>query len=250
MNIIDIEDKKVNINTRSVKNIIKDLRKEFLGGKYKLPDNFKEENYYKACFEFNSLTQEEKLGKYNNFLTIPSDYIYPYSGYNGLYTSTLDYEIEKNKIVLPNIKDKGENLYLSGFLVNRNGKNIDKGIKFLNYILSDKTQMKLYKDYKNTITRFYPVNKNIEDKIKTIEKNEELNEKATKLKEYQLQRIKNGENKPNRVYKEENMKIFSLKDNLYKDIFKLIFSDEEYSDSKLEKKLQELENQYNIYLNE
>ena len=250
LNVIDIKEKEAKINTEEVKTALKDLRNEFLSGKYELPSNFEQEYYYKACFDINNLSDEERYGKYSRFISLPANDIFECTGENGLYTSTLHKKIRKNKIVLPYVPDRDKSLHLTGFLINRNGKNIDNAIEFLNYILSDKAQMELYSTFKKLEMRFYPVNKNIEDKIKEIEKNGDLDKKVLKLKEYELERIKNGENKPNRVYKEENIKIFTLKDKLYKDIFKLIFSDEEYSDSKLERKLQELENQYNIYLNE
>ena len=249
IDIIDMKSKKANINTKEVKDTIKDLRDEFLYGKYEVPNNLKEEDYYKIFFDFNNLTKEEQT-KYNNFDSLPLNYIFHYPSENGLYTSTLDNKIRKNKAVLPYTGARGENVYLAGFLVNKNGKNIDNAIKFLNYILSDKTQMKLYADFKKLGSRFYPVNKNIENKIKKVEKNGDFNEKALQLKEYQLEKIKSGEYKTKIVYKDQNMKMFTLRNKLYKDIFKLVFADEEYSDSKLERKLQELENQYNIYLNE
>ncbi|WP_425448469.1 extracellular solute-binding protein [Dethiothermospora halolimnae] len=248
LDIIDTENKRTNINTEEVKNTIKDLRSEFLEGKYNISNDLKQEDYYKVCF--GNTTKEERSGKYFSFVNRPQEYIYPYPWGNGLYVSVLNDLVRKNKIVMPNIKDKDENLKLAGFLINKNGKNIDKAIKFINYILSDEIQKYLYDTHKKVEARFYPVNKELENKITKFEKSQELSEKVLQLKEYQLERIKTGKNKPNRVYKNENMSIFTLKNKLYKDIFKLIFADEEYSDSKLEGKLQELENQYNIYLNE
>ncbi|WP_425449881.1 hypothetical protein, partial [Dethiothermospora halolimnae] len=134
---------------------------------------------------------------------------------------------------------------------NKNGRNVNEGIKLIDYLLSDEVQMRLYNSEREPyVLFFYPVNEDIEGEIKELEKNKDLSDKALRIKAEELEKIKSGENKPKLTYEDQNMSIYILKDKLYKDIFKLVFADEEYSDSKLERKLQELENQYNIYLNE
>ncbi|WP_425449754.1 extracellular solute-binding protein [Dethiothermospora halolimnae] len=251
LDIIDTKNKKANINTEEIKKCIKGLRKEFFGGKYILPKDFKEEDYYNAYFTTKKISEQEKEG-YKNFIRYNQNYIYIYTQENELYPYAIDKTIEEeNGMIVSNIKNRDRNLSLGGFLINRNGENIEEGVKLIDYLLSDEVQMRLYNTrIEMYVLSFYPVNKDIEDEIKKLEKNRDLNDKALRIKAEELEKIKSGENKPKLTYEDQNMSIYILKDKLYKDIFKLVFADEEYSDSKLERKLQELENQYNIYLNE
>ncbi|WP_425449882.1 hypothetical protein [Dethiothermospora halolimnae] len=250
LDIIDIKNKEANINTEEMKKCIKGLRKEFFGGKYILPKDFKEEDYYNAYFTTKKISEQGKE-EYKRFIKYHQDYIFRYTGEHGLYSYVTNERNKENKIVVSNIVSRDRNLSLGGFLVNKNGRNVNGGIKLIDYLLSDEVQMRLYNTKSEPyVLLFYPVNKDIEGKIKELEKNRDLSNKALKIKAEELQKIKSGENKPKLTYEDQNMSIYILKDKLYKAIFKLVFADEEYSDSKLERKLQELENQYNIYLNE
>ncbi|WP_425449794.1 hypothetical protein [Dethiothermospora halolimnae] len=250
LDIIDMENKKANINTEEMKKCIKDLRSEFLGGKYILPKNFKQKDYYNAYFTTESV-KRQKDTDYKSFIKYHPDYIFSELIETELHAFVVDKRMKENKIVVSNVMNEDKNVSLGGFLVNRNGENIELGTKLINYLLSDDMQMRLYNSSRKPfMLSFYPVNKDIEEKIRVLEKNQKLSQEALELKEYLLEKIKSGENKPKLTYEDQNMSIYILKDKLYKDIFKLVFADEEYNDSKLERKLQELENQYNIYLNE
>ncbi|WP_425449798.1 extracellular solute-binding protein [Dethiothermospora halolimnae] len=251
LDIIDTKNKEANINTEEMKKCIKGLREEFFGGKYILPKDFKEGDYYNAYFTTKNISEQGKE-EYKRFIRYYNqDYILIYTGEHALYPYVTNKRNKENKIIVSNIINGDRNLSLGGFLVNKNGENIEEGIKFINYLLSDEVQKKLYNSEREPyVLSFYPVNKDIEDEIKKLEKNRDLSDKALKIKAEELEKIKSGENKPKLTYEDQNMSIYILKDKLYKDIFKLVFADEEYSDSKLERKLQELENQYNIYLNE
>lgn len=241
LNFFDRKNNEVIVNTDEVTETIKYLRNEFFGGKYNLLNQFKGEDYYKAIF-----TTEQMNPEYYKITGgTPMNYIF--KGRNNiLYPSQTHKEVRANRMVLPNVKYKNRSIFIGGFLVNRNGANIEKGVKYLNKIISEKAQMKLYKSGR----KFYPVNKNIEDEIMAMEKKEDLYKETLELKQYGLKRIKEGKNKPNILYRDQDMSMFILNGKLYEDIFKIVFADKEYSDEKLKRELQQLENKYTIWMNE
>ncbi|WP_425449793.1 hypothetical protein, partial [Dethiothermospora halolimnae] len=74
LDVIDIKNKEANINTEEMKKCIKGLRKEFLGGKYILPKDFKEGDYYNAYFTTKKILEQEKE-QYKNFIRYHQNYI-------------------------------------------------------------------------------------------------------------------------------------------------------------------------------
>lgn len=244
INFFDEKNKKAKINTDEVKETIKYLRDEFFGGKYKVLKGFNGEDYYNVCF-----TKESLDPKYFKLTNPTPNYIFTGEVENLLNPINVHNKIIKNKIVLTDINSKGKDLSIGGFLVNKNGQNKEKGIKLIDYILSNKVQMRLY-NYEYKQVCFYPVNKDIEEEIKSIEDSKNLGKRALELKRYVLTNIKEGKNKAKRIYEKEDMSKFILNNKLHEDIFRIVFWDEEYGDKKLERKLQELENQYTIWMNE
>lgn len=156
-----------------------------------------------------------------------------------------------------------------GFIVNKNGKNIEEALKFLDMLLMDEIQLKIYKELddkhnSNKVLSFTaPVIETIEDEIRAIENEEEVNEELINLRNVVLNQIKEG--KRTRNYRgasyrgayvidreepltEEQERFF--KEELEKLIIKVVFADERYSSEKIMKELRELENRLMIIFNE
>ena len=147
-------------------------------------------------------------------------------------------------VTMPEFSNKEILLEACGFVVNKNARNPELAFEFLNGLLSNDFQMDIYNDSKNG---YYPVNKDIEKNIKAIEADEVKDEKVLKAKEYVLNQIKNGQMM---FWNTENLVFLDLKEMIRKDLAKIILADKEYSDVELSATLKELENKYNIYLDE
>lgn len=133
-------------------------------------------------------------------------------------------------------------------MVNKNGKNLNLAYAFINGILSNTTQMDIYQSNRiNVYQAFYPVSKEIETDIKTLEPKENLNPAAIKLKEDVLSEIKNEKVQRTSFKNEKEERIFS---SWYGDMLQFIFTDKPYTDAELSKALQILEDKYTILLNE
>jgi hypothetical protein len=92
---------------------------------------------------------------------------------------------------------------------------------------------------------FYPVSKEIETEIETLEAKESLNPIAIKLKEEALNRIKEEKVQIAAFKNEKEKQIFS---SWYGDMMKFIFAEKPYSDEELSVALKVLEDNYSIYL--
>lgn len=156
---------------------------------------------------------------------------------------TSSYIEKENILILPRL-DVYNALITSGFIINRNSKTTELAIDFLNGLLSDEVQLSMF----NSLTYGgYPVNKDIEEKISKIEIDNDVNEDAILLRKYIIEKIETGVLKP---YKQIDSMLFDFRLMLHKDLMKLIFSEETYTDEELTTELQKLEDKYNMWLNE
>ncbi|WP_066499183.1 extracellular solute-binding protein [Abyssisolibacter fermentans] len=244
LKILDKSNKKVSLNNSKVIQYINDIREEILfSGKYIINKEYTYENYYNVIFkkdsaEYNASRDLHRSCDNENLRKF-------WIGKNGLKSLEMTECLNlKDIIVLPNVINFETNqLDTFGFIINKNGKNIDLGMKFINELLSDEIQLEMYLTEKNSL---YPVNKDIENEIETIEKEKNSNEKAIALRKYILQQIKNGNYKHN-----SNSRIIEeVKDMIYKDFAKYIFADKAYTDEELSRELEKLEYKYNMWLNE
>lgn len=250
--LYDGQNKKATINTLEVKSAIKSIRDEIYGS-YKLNNNYKYENYYNMLYEPTSeeaLSEKELLSstdyKQQNLLARASS-----NTSSRLYARQIKYTLDSGLVLKPNYKDVDTDLNSFGFLVNKNGNNLELAYEFINGLLADEMQMEMWQP--SNIYQFYPVNKEIEEKIIKAEVEENADQKAIAIKEATLNRIKQGHAY---LYVLRNMDIgitiekYQLYERLKKQMMKFIFADIPYSDEELSRELKELEAEYTIWLNE
>ncbi|WP_066499148.1 extracellular solute-binding protein [Abyssisolibacter fermentans] len=260
LEILDESNKGVSLNNSRVIQYINDVREEIFSGKYIINKDYTFKNYYNMIFEGGS--KESKESK-NLFRRYNNENLRKKCWTNGLKSLEISKYINaKDDIFLPNtIYEKNDLLRTYGFIVNKNGKNIDLGMEFLNGLLSDEIQLEMFKSKWGDL---YPVNKEIENEIERIEKEindkivkekkegvkhyvrKDINKKAIALRKYILSQVKTGN------YKHcSNSKIINeVKKMIHKDFAKFIFADEPYTEEELGRELQKLENKYNMWLNE
>ncbi|WP_066499107.1 extracellular solute-binding protein [Abyssisolibacter fermentans] len=261
LGIINESLKQVSLNNSRVIQYINDVREDIFSGKYILDKEYTYKNFYNMIFVNGSYESNEALKlhmryKYENLRN--NDF-----RINALKSLPISKFINvRNDIILPNtLYGDSELLRTFGFVVNKNGKNTELGMEFLNGLLSDKIQLEMFISRKDNL---YPVNKEIESEIDEIEieinekvakeKKEgikhyvrkDVNEKATALRKYILQQVKTGNYK--RCMKSK--RITEIKDMMYIDLAKFIFADEIYTDKELSRELQKIKYKYNMYLNE
>ncbi|KGG81364.1 hypothetical protein Y919_01025 [Caloranaerobacter azorensis H53214] len=241
LEIYDLENNRVNIDKSKMIEYIKKLKDELHSGRYVLNDNYTFENYYKMFYEIRSeeYKKVKEMTLYNETNSIRRQF-YLKNALNSLGNS-LEMDV-KEHIILPQVIDKFDELVLWGFIVNRNGKNIDLGLEFLNGLLSDEVQLELFKKKQD-----YPVNKDIEDEIEKIEKDNNVNEKSIALRKYVLSKIKSGNYESLNSY---NDKYLIINSELTRNIIKFVFADKDYTDEEMVKEIEKFENKLNMWLNE
>ncbi|KPU27937.1 hypothetical protein TR13x_00875 [Caloranaerobacter sp. TR13] len=243
LDIYDIKNNKVNINNSRVIEYTKNLRDEIHSGKYILKNNYTFENYYKMLFVKES--EEYKEANESYWYNDTDNLRRRFYDKNALKSLRIGVDMDiDDYIILPQVIYELEKLRVWGFIVNKNGKNVDLGLEFIDGLLSDEVQLEMFRekyDYS------YPVNKDIEEEIEEIEKANYVNERAVALRKYILTRIKNGAYKSSNEYG----KMYKIiKEELIKEMTKFVFADEPYSDEKLSRELQKLEDKLNMWLNE
>ncbi|RKD31955.1 extracellular solute-binding protein [Thermohalobacter berrensis] len=243
LEIIDKDKKIVTLNNLKVKNVIKDAQKKIFSDNYIINSKYSYMDYYEMFFDYDSDKYLKSMRKDYHYENRNKVLKYRF-GINGLKTLVTSTKMKKeNLLILPRI-DKDIGLKTWGFIVNKNGKNVEIGMKFLDGLLSDEVQLLMF----NFSTYGgYPVNKNIEDKISKIERKNNVSKKAIELRKYILKKIKAGIYKP---YRQIDSVKYEFQLMLHKDLMKLIFTDKLYTDEELSMELQKLENKYNIWLNE
>lgn len=249
-------------------NIIEDIRYKLLeSGNFKIRADYKYENYHNMIYalsgydldrESNDIVaawQEEshlnpnvKLWRSVNSLNAlethknKSSYLFVQN--NG--ATILDIE---DMIILPSA-DK--DYYSWGFILNRNGKNVEDGLKFLDHLLSDEAQLRVYtemddKHYAYRSYSFsYPVVKTIEDKILNLEIEKGVDEHLTNVRNEVIRQIEAGER--TRKYGDEREEF--LRDNLIKLIVKIVFADEKYISEEIMNELKGFDNEMNLMFSE
>ena len=249
MEIFKGNNEKINIDTIKMKESIKEMKKEIYSQKYILPKDFTYEDYHNSCFNY------KKSEKYKSFIFdgLKGNNL-TYDAYSGLNTASLKNGIIDDRVHFPNVKKTKYNVVLSGFIVNSSGKNKNLGYKFLNSLLGEEFQMQMYKgdkvDYVVPSNMYAPVIKTVEDDIEKVESEQDLEPEIIELKNYIYNKMEKGEIRPEIYRKDKTLKTITLRKRLYKDLFKFIFTEEEYSDEELSRELQKLEDRYNLYLNE
>jgi spermidine/putrescine-binding protein len=250
--LYDAQNKKATINTPEVKSAIKSIRDEIYGS-YELNNNYKYENYYNMLYEPAS---EEALSE--EALLFTKEYkqqdLYARGNSNTssrLYARQIQDALDSGLVFSPNYKDIDTDLYSYGFLVNKNGNNLELAYEFINGLLADETQMEMWQP--DVVYQYYPVNKEIEEEIIKAELQENADQKAIAIKEAALNRIKQGhahllvlKNMGNATMLED----YQLYERLKKQMIKFIFADMQYSDEELSRELKNLEAEYTIWLNE
>lgn len=243
--VFDMENNKAHVNTEEIVSTINKMREEIFSGKYEL-ENFTYENYYNMLYV---PTSEEWIDNYK----IKSSTEYKNSHFlNESMGNDIDPFKAKdidgrrninNLIVLPDVKNTKKYLSTWGFMVNANGKNLDLAYEFINGMLENEFQWKIFEDK----DLMYPVSKNIEADILNLEANQGLDEKSIEMKKYFLDQVKNG----NRQFAiTQSYKENQLREMFIKDFSQFIFGDKSYSDTELSIELQKLEDKYNIFLSE
>ncbi len=237
LSIIDKEKKKINLNTDSIKEFLKKSKEKLSSSEYKFIEDL--EFYYNAIFEYRS---KECKKEYHQIERYNEEYLIASNETENTLKVRPRRRANKDFIIVPNPYSKRLNTF--GFIVNKRGKNIEVGLEFINQLLSDENQIKVYTD---DVYWFYPVNKEIEDKINKKARERDVEEKYITMRKHVLDKIKSGDDMN---YLGEDVKVQYIRESIEKDFFKIIFSDEEYTDEELENKLIEMENKYQLYFRE
>lgn len=235
-------EKKVTLNTPEVRRKINDLRSYIFGGKYQLIEDYKYENYYNMLFEDKSKEWNDSFQSY--LKNISNGHLDAGMGMNILRADILQKDIKKYAIVkYPEDMAYGVVLDSYGFLVNKNGKDLDIAYEFINGLLSNEVQMSMFESERD----YYPVNKEIEADIIKLEAKENVDSRAVQLKAIALQELKAGKCK---LWTTANTDIYELAGMIKRDLAKLVLADNAYSDEQLQVELKRMEDKYNIYLKE
>lgn len=240
--LYDKEANKIDISAPQVKKKINELRSYIFNGRYKLPEGYKYQNYYNMVLEDTSQENKQSMAYYD--INNKNGHIESGLWANLFRAEDVDQKNEKyGTIMYPEFQDREIIMDSCGFLVNKNGKNLDLAYEFINGLLSDELQMALFDNERD----FYPVSKSIEADILKKEAELQLTPEAIALKEFALQQLKDGKCKLWNTYANRLYEIYTV---LYRDLTKFTLSDEPYDDSTLSQELQKLEDKYNIWLNE
>lgn len=235
--------KKLELNTPSIKQSIKDLRNFIFNGNYIVNKNYHYENYYKMFYEENSSESIESYALYDKNVELGH---IDGAGYANLLKAD-DVELRNKKngtIMLPGYTDREIMLEACGFAVNKNGRNLELAYEFINGLLDKEVQLNIYH---NDEFRYYPVNKNIESDIRAYEAEKVKDQRVIDTKEYVLNQLKT---KKFKLYNTADMDFSYLKYMIEKDLSAIILADTEYTDAELSAELKGLEDKYNIFLNE
>lgn len=234
-------DSRIYINTQDMRQKINDVRNYIFGGRYKLIRGYKYENYYNMVFEGKS--QEYKDGRENYLKNNDNGHIDAGLAANIFRAKEMDWKSKSfGTIMYPQFKDNEMIIESYGFLVNKNGKNLDLAYEFINGLLSDEVQMDMFESE----SRYYPVNKNIEADILKLEADGVSDPRVIEVKSYALQQLKDGQ---------YDLWITSggvqnIRWTIEMDLTKFILADNPYSDEQLKAELKRLEDKYNVWLSE
>lgn len=243
LNIYDAKENKVRLDTPEVKNYINNVRKDIFSGKYILNDEYTCENYLNMHTNFRSKEFQETYKAYRE----DSDKHFlmsPYENRKNLLNSLDSNSIfeDPNKLVLPDIIEYGK-INCWGFVVNKKSKNIDLGIDFIEYLLSDEIQLEIF-ELGLESSGMAPVIKTIEGKIEKIEKVKNISKEASDTRKYLLNELELGNYRVANFSSNES-KEEQLKTKLIMESYKVIYADKAYTDEELSTFLQNLEEKLN-----
>ncbi len=244
--IIDLHKNTSLINTTNIKDKIMSIIDEIFSGKYKLFSEYTYKNYHNMLYDEYS---DENKKSFELFEKSYTEHL-EYSGgfVNLLRAKDTDKLISKNSgIILPQFSDRSSYLYSYGFFVNKNGKNLELAYEFINGLLSDDMQMQMYTDWGKYYPFYYPISKDIENQIMSLDENAGLDPKAIELKKFAIEDIKAGNRNLSTEMSEKVMILYYM---FKKDILEIIFADNKYTDAQLEAELQKLQNKYDAWLRE
>ena len=255
ISILDSENGNIDLNNSRMIQFINDARSKLYSGDYIPNSNYTYKDYSDIFQEIYSPRYMEMVGEERQHRKRKQEDLensFRTNGLKSILTSRImdnkheirSYTLSSPEVILPNVINPEDKLKTWGFIVNKNGRNTDIGMEFLNGLLSDKTQLIMFN---GTDVGAYPVNKEIEDEIERIEKQRNMNQQAVILRKYILKKIENGEYEP---YGHQDDKERELRKILHKDISKFIIAEEPYTDEEISRELEKLESRYNIWLNE
>lgn len=249
--LYDVQSKKVTINTLEVKNAINSIR-NIIYSNYKLNNDYTYKNYYNMLYEPMSeegLSEKRLLSskeyKQESLRAVGSG-----NNSSRLYARQIQDALESGLVLMPDFKED-QDLFSYGFLVNKNGNNLELAYEFINGLLEDKTQMDMLKPDK--FYQYYPVNKEIEEEIIKAESQEGFEKEVIEIKESALNRIKEGHAHLFVLKSMDNptmIQNYQLYERLKKQMIKYLFADTTYSNDALDNELKRLEAEYTIWLNE
>lgn len=246
---VDLKSNRVDLNNERIKQLIKSIKEETFSGKYIMEENYTYENYYRM---FHELGSEESKDSWNRYISNSAKGLVMSSQghhYNGLSSIRSDraFKYIHGSLLLPDVRRKG--FHTIGFLVNRNGKNIDLGLDFLNYLLSDKIQLDIYneeamlEDSTNA-----PINTEIISDIEGIEKVKGVMDETLELRKYMTSLL--HEKDYRHVFYGDNLDEQLVRNRFITEIIPIIFADEPYSDEEISNILRRVEDELTIYINE
>lgn len=249
MAFIDENTRKVNLNTQEVRELIQEIHQEVFSGKYILETDYTFENYYNM---FHIMNSEESLDSWEKFIrNSRHNFIMNTVGhhYNGLHSQRSNQVVKyiPTSLLLPDVRQ--DPYHFIGFLVNRNGENIDLGFDFINYLLSDTIQIDLFEqeaEMENSTNA--PVIRTIEDDIEAFELRRDILKEAVTLRKAMTERLKHED--LSSLFYGPDLKELRVRQRLITELINIIFADVPYTEDELSHRLRKMEDELTLYLNE
>ncbi|SCX90782.1 extracellular solute-binding protein [Alkaliphilus peptidifermentans] len=249
LTFIDEESNRALLNSNETKKVIEEIREEVFSGKYILEESYTYENYYRMFHELNSQESKDSWDKY--MANSARFFIMNSVGhhYNGLTSIRMDnvFKHITTSLLVPDVR--GNEIHSVGFVVNRNGKNVDLGLDFLNFLISDEIQFNIYEreaEWENATNA--PVNKAIMSEVERIESNRGILEETLELRRFMTNRLDEGDYE--RVFYGLDSREVVIRNRFFNELIDIVFADEPYSDEELSRRLRKAENELTIYINE
>ncbi|MTI71940.1 MAG: extracellular solute-binding protein [Firmicutes bacterium] len=240
IDLIDEKKNKAKVNTKEVKESLEEIKEEVYSGRYILPPNYSYENYKNMLLDYNS--EEYKLSRSLYREELDEKLVNPMF-INALKPKSYNSSsLAKESVVLPDIPSENGKLMVSGFILNRNGKNKELGLELLNYLLSKESQ--------ETVLRsvfLYPSIKGLESIMEEIEKENYTHQDFIDLRKHTFKNFKKGKYKVgNNISKQQA----SILGELKKISIEYVFRDKPFTEEELTHILTRKEDKYSIWLNE
>lgn len=249
--IFDLENKKVSLNTVEVKNAINSIGDEIFSS-YLLDKDYKYENFYNMLYEPSSTeAKNNEMLRFSKEFLAESLWSAGYTSNSRLFARDIQATLDSGAVLLPEYKGSNLDLASYGFMVNKNGGNLELAYEFINGYLGDEIQLGMLQPV--DMYQYYPVNKEIEEKLLKAELEEGAGAQAMDMKRYVLNKLKQGQahlNVTRNADHGEALQYSKLSAKFIKEITKFIFADQSYSDEELSAALKKMEDEYTIWLNE